>query len=653
MAEIFKGLTYDFSGLKKFIVIKRILPHIAANKNFIKMLIDEAKIAVRLSHGNIAQTYDLGKVADDYFIVMEYVDGRTLSQIFKKTIELKRFIPIPIVAYVVSEICNGLDYMHRAKDEMGRSLEIVHRDISPQNIIVSESGNVKIVDFGVAKAAFKLSEMERGVLKGKFAYMSPEQTEGAMVEARSDIFSTGVVLWENLTGRRLFKKKSNAETIEAVQNMVVYPPSAYRNEIPSELDEIVMRALERDPEKRFASAADMSLVLTKFLLKHYPDFKPNQIHDSLQDIFEDEDNTGDLYQEKTMREELTVLDRSAPVLDREEILTPVEETFIIDPQELDFHSVFEEIEVEEPSEITRAIQWDDAARTYEERPLRFSLEDLEDEGEDTGGLPEPSESGFPSPLLQKLKGDLKKKGFLAAIFISGLLIIYFVLRLFFSNAPAALRIEFNPPDAQIALDDQFLAGSSPIFLKGLKPRQRHHLQARREGYEPVDQEVYLWPGWTHTQELLLKRKKLGGFQISSSPPGAMIFIDGQATGKKTPVFLEASNLHFPLRLGLSKGSSVEWQQQFESPPQQRIEVFGDLEKSYGILDVESSPSGAPVKIDGNIVGKTPLDTFQIPAQKKIKLQIELEGFNVFEKEVELKSGENQKIYHALQKKPSR
>src|SRR5262245_44325079 len=153
MAEIFKGLTYDFSGIKKFIVIKRILPHIAANKEFIDMLVSEAKIAVNLSHGNIAQIFDLGKVGSDYFIVMEYVDGKSLSQIQRKCLEKGILLPVEYCAYFVSELCNGLDYIHRRKDESGNELKIVHRDISPQNVIVSYSGNVKIVDFGVAKAA--------------------------------------------------------------------------------------------------------------------------------------------------------------------------------------------------------------------------------------------------------------------------------------------------------------------------------------------------------------------------------------------------------------------------------------------------------------------------------------------------------------------
>jgi serine/threonine protein kinase len=358
MAEIFKGLTYDFSGLKKFIVIKRILPHVAANQEFIRMLIDEAKIAVRLSHGNIAQTYDLGKVADDYFIVMEFVPGKTISQMFKKSVAGQKNLSIPISAYIISEICHGLDYIHRRQDDSGKPLGIVHCDISPQNVIVSPSGTVKIVDFGVAKAAFKLSESGGAVLKGKFAYMSPEQTEGVFVEDTSDIFSTGVVLWEMLTGRRLFKRKINSETIEAVRHMTVYPPSAYRNEIPSELDEIVMKALERDPARRYSHASDMGLALTKFNLKHFPGFKPVEIGEFLEGLFQDEENTGDIFQEKTQHEEATVREGARQKVVRKEPTSAQEDTLIIDPQELDFHSLFDEIEVEDTSEVTRPFEHD-------------------------------------------------------------------------------------------------------------------------------------------------------------------------------------------------------------------------------------------------------------------------------------------------------
>lgn len=355
MAEIFKGLTYDFSGLKKYIVIKRILPHISANKEFIQMLIDEAKIAVRLSHGNIAQTYDLGKVADDYFIVMEYVDGFTLSEIYKQSTLLHQNIPIEFSVYLVSEICNGLDYIHRRTDETGKQLGIIHCDISPQNAIVSDSGTVKIVDFGVAKLAMNISSQDTGVLKGKFAYMSPEQMEGDHIDCRTDIFSAGVVLWELLTGKRLFKRKIKSETIRAVQTMPIEAPSVYRKEIPAELDQIVLKALQRNPKKRYQSATDMALALTKFNLRHFPDFKPSLIGEYLSKLFDSDDLTGEFQVEKTQS---SVVRISGGAAQKSNIESP-DDTEVVDPKELDFHSVFEELDLEDISEVTQALQEDE------------------------------------------------------------------------------------------------------------------------------------------------------------------------------------------------------------------------------------------------------------------------------------------------------
>jgi len=642
MAEIFKGLTYDFSGLKKFIVIKRILPHIAANRNFIKMLIDEAKIAVKLNHGNIAQTYDLGKVADDYFIVMEFVDGRTLSQIFKKSVELKQPIPLQLGAFVAAEICNGLDYMHRARDETGVPLEIVHRDISPQNVILSYSGNVKIVDFGVAKAAFKLSEMERGVLKGKFAYMSPEQTEGDHVDARSDIFATGTVLWELLTSRRLFKKKTNAETLDAVQKMAIYPPSAYRNEIPSELDEIVMRSLERDPERRYTSATDMGLALTKFLLKHYPEFKPGQVGDFLQEVFQDDDQTADLYQEKTMREELTELESQGT---GDDFANSVDETMIIDPQELDFHSVFEEIDVEEVSEITRAIGFG------ENSPAAGPIGEV-----DFFEAPEPPPPPGPStpPLFstRPVRPPPKKPASLLWL-LGGILAIFLIYYFLLASGPANLKIVFIPPDSSVTLDGKAVSGSSPIQVKSLPARTRHKIRVAREGYVPQEKEVFLFPGWTKTVNFHLKESKQGAFEVTSEPPNAAIFIDGQATGLRTPARLPVKDLHFPLTLGLSQGGPPQWQKRFEKPIYGVEQVSADLNKAYGTVDIETSPSGAAVFLDGKPLGKTPLFSQQLEANQKLDLRIEMKGFRSHELQLRVSPGQHQKVNHVLMVEPSR
>lgn len=390
MAEIFKGLTYDFSGLKKFIVIKRILPHISASPEFVSMLVNEAKLAVQLSHGNVAQVYDLGKVADDYFIVMEYVEGKTLSQIYKKSVALKKPLPVPLVTYMVRELCQGLDYIHHAKDSEGRPLKIVHCDISPQNIIVSGSGTVKIVDFGVAKVAAKLGEKEKGVLKGKFAYMSPEQTLGKNVDARSDIFSTGVLFWEALTGRRLFKKSANAKTIEAVQKMQIYPPSAYREGLPKELNQIVLKALHRDPKERFPQAGDMALALTKFNLNYFPDFKAAHVGETLEELFEQEEHTQELSQEKTHFEALADEEEEGGY---GENLKPSQEiTAIVDLKSLELESLFEDIDMEEVSEVTRAIGLDELTGDMD-----LDLQDLPAKTEEALG---------PSPLEKK---NSKKK----------------------------------------------------------------------------------------------------------------------------------------------------------------------------------------------------------------------------------------------------
>ena len=668
MAEIFKGLTYDFSGLKKFIVIKRILPHIAVNKDFIKMLIDEAKIAVRLSHGNIAQTFDLGKVADDYFIVMEYVDGRTISQIYKKTVELKTSIPIPIAAYIVSEVCNGLDYMHRRKDEQNRSLEIVHRDISPQNVIVSESGNVKIVDFGVAKAAFKLSEMERGVLKGKFAYMSPEQTEGKNIDFSSDIFSTGVMLWEMLTGRRLFKKKSNPETIDAVQNMTIFPPSAYRNEVPSELDEIVMKALSRDPQLRYAAAADMSLVLTKYLLRYNPEFKPTQISDFLKENFDNEEKTGDLYQEKTMREELTVRERK----DRrdsyeEEGQDLAEDTMIVDPQELDFHSIFEEIDVEELSDITRAIGISDASFTGAAAPGTFSENSspVEQEKEEiTGDLvdenprssaptPKATSSVFPEKAVAakatRPGRELLWLPALILVILAGLSFYHFVL----SDSPGTLKLNFEPSDARVFLNGKVVAGSPPIMLPKLPSHVRYELKFDRPGYEPYQLSTYLFPNMTRSINIHLNKAPSLALKVRSEPSGATIFFNGKSSGKTTPAELDSKTISYPVVLGLSMGEIPTWEQRLDAPPQTPMEVFADLKVQMGTLEVQTSPSGAMVKVGEKLLGKTPIGAYPLPANETLTLTIELNGFKPYENEVSMGPGQKLQIYHAMEKIHSR
>src|SRR5262245_26827807 len=236
MAEVFRAKATGVEGFEKLVAIKRILPNIAEDDEFITMFIDEAKIAVQLTHANIAQIYDLGKIDDSYFIALEFVWGKDLRTIFERARKRGEILPIALSCYVISRICEGLDYAHRKRDAQGDDLQIVHRDVSPQNLLVSYEGEVKIIDFGIAKAANKASKTQAGILKGKFGYMSPEQVRGLPLDRRSDIFSVGIVLYELLTGERLFLGESDFSTLEKVRNVEIMPPTLHNPKIPEELE---------------------------------------------------------------------------------------------------------------------------------------------------------------------------------------------------------------------------------------------------------------------------------------------------------------------------------------------------------------------------------------------------------------------------------
>lgn len=265
MAEVFKAKSFGEAGFERLVAIKRILPSIAEDKEFIAMFIDEAKLAVELTHPNIAQIFELAKVGESYFSALEYVSGKDLRAVFERSRKLNQHVPVPMACYVVMKLCEGLDYAHNKKDKSGRALELVHRDVSPQNILVSYDGDVKLIDFGIAKAASKNSTTMAGILKGKFGYMSPEQVRGLQVDRRSDIFAVGICLYELLTMERLFVGESDFSTLEKVRNVEIMPPSTYNKKIPDELEAIVLKALAKHPEDRYRTAMDLHDDLQSFM----------------------------------------------------------------------------------------------------------------------------------------------------------------------------------------------------------------------------------------------------------------------------------------------------------------------------------------------------------------------------------------------------
>jgi len=257
MAELFKAKRRGVQGFQKIVAIKRILPHLVENEDFVTMFIDEAKLAAQLNHPNIAQIYDLGKIEDTFYIAMEYVEGHDLRKVLKKCKEKGCFIPEPIVLFVASKVLSALDYAHRKKGLDNKDLHIVHRDISPQNIILSVEGDVKLVDFGIAKAATKASQTQAGALKGKLLYMSPEQAWGEKLDKRSDLFSLGSVMYEALTGKKCFLADSEISILEKVRNVVYTPIRQINPHVSEKTARIIEKALTKDPDKRYQSAKEM------------------------------------------------------------------------------------------------------------------------------------------------------------------------------------------------------------------------------------------------------------------------------------------------------------------------------------------------------------------------------------------------------------
>lgn len=285
MAEVYTAKSFGIEGFEKIIAIKRILPTMAEDRDFITMFIDEAKIAGHLTHANIVPIYELGKIGESHYIAMEYVWGKDLLQIMNRFRRMRRHMPPVMAAWIASKMLEGLDYAHRKRDRHGRPMGIIHRDVSPQNCLISYEGQVKLIDFGIAKAASRNTKTQAGVLKGKFGYMSPEQVRGNAIDHRSDIFAASTCLHEMLTGERLFVGESDFSTLEKVRNAEVVPPSVTVPDMPAELEAILMKGLARDPDDRWSTAGEMQEALQRFIALQRPPFGTSKLNTWMRTAF--------------------------------------------------------------------------------------------------------------------------------------------------------------------------------------------------------------------------------------------------------------------------------------------------------------------------------------------------------------------------------
>ena len=289
MASVYLARAEGTPGFQKLVALKRIHSHLADEKDYVEMFLDEARIASRITHANVCSVFDFGEAEGEYFIAMEYLVGEPLSRVHRRVVADADQRSSPLLparmARVIAQACEGLHAAHELQDSDGESLHVVHRDVSAENLFVTYNGATQVVDFGIAHARQRVHHTEAGQIKGTFPYMAPEQMTAAVVDRRVDIWALGAVLWELLTLRRLFLRDTDVDTMYAVLSGEIRPPSDYRSDVPTELDEIVLKALQRNPEERWQSAREMGKALHRFLANQEELVGPAELAEWMAELF--------------------------------------------------------------------------------------------------------------------------------------------------------------------------------------------------------------------------------------------------------------------------------------------------------------------------------------------------------------------------------
>ncbi len=558
MAEVFRAKTFGVHGFERLLVIKRILPHLTQDQDFIEMFIDEAKTAVTLTHANICQVTDLGKIDDVYFIAMEFINGKDLRAVLKKCHLLNLNIPIAFVLYIVLEALKGLSYAHQKTETLtGQALGIIHRDISPQNIMISYHGDVKIVDFGIAKSEHRLHKTQAGVLKGKFGYMSPEQAQGLGIDQRSDLFSMGIILFELLGSKRLFHSTNDHQTLEALKKCEIPAITKINPLVSKNLENAVFKALKADPNARYQSAEQFHMELSKIFYNEFADFRLSQFSTFLQDLFKTE-----------IVDEHESLKRSVDMLDprlTQNTLGSFDSKST--PSDLDQNTV---------------------VSIKHQRPKLFK----------------------------------KQYIYLFLMFISLLFFLKItgVDQRLYKPKEYSIQVESLPLGAKIFLDGQ-IKGVTPLTLK-LKRDSKHELEFALEDYESAKDSFEVKSDARIHKMLTKLQPKFSSLKITSSPPGAKIYVNKQATKAITPFIIEELqfNQTYDIELSLdgyqSDAKAIQMQEQ-------RHEINFELKKQMSMVTFNIQPKTSTVLINNQLATQNPI---QLNFDESYSIEIQSLGY---------------------------
>ncbi len=563
MAEVFKAKAFGVEGFERLVAVKRILPAIAEDVEFISMFIDEAKIAVQLSHANICQIFDLGKVEDSYFIALEYVFGKDLRAIFdrckQRPVDGSLSMPIAQACFVVMKACEGLDYAHNKRDASGEELHLVHRDVSPQNILISYDGEVKLIDFGIAKAVGKASNTQQGILKGKFGYMSPEQVRGLALDRRCDVFSLGIVLYEMLTGERLFVGDSDFSTLEKVRNVEILPPSTYNRRISDELERIVLKALAKDVEDRYQNAIDLHDDLQAYMYTAGEFYSRKDLATWMRRVFGEEiraeEGKNEQYRQMALPPpKVASTDARARRPSSPPPPVPVQAGGQADPDmgwdEDELATNIYDGGGTDPGIAVEVIEAQAAGHTDEE-PLaeilgqngtNEAISAAFGEAQPASDTTDPRLSQFdfvqeaPKPFISSTmltpQEPARSGPPVGLMVFAGAMVIALGMAIVYVMQPKMGRLNLltEPVEGlQITLDDQPQKLTSTPATLTLKSG-KHNISIKHDGYLPHSQSVEVTSGGEVELRAVLEPLGTTGFTLVSEPAGAQAFLDGKALG---------------------------------------------------------------------------------------------------------------------------
>jgi serine/threonine-protein kinase len=621
MAEIYLALHRSIQGFEKLVVIKRILPQFCQKEKFIQMFLAEARIAATLNHPNIIQIFDVGSVGGDYFIAMEYVNGEDLRSIVGQ-MRKKAFksFPLELALGITRGLLKGLGYAHDHKGLDGEPLNIVHRDISPQNTIVTFQGEVKIVDFGIASAALKEmnseSKEESGALRGKFPYMSPEQCRGRDLDRRSDLFSVAIMLFELTTGRRLFKGKNEMETLSKIVEKPYPKPSDLRKDYPPDLERIVMKGLERERDDRYADAREMLEDIEEYIRNHRVKASALEMSRFMEDLFEEK--------LAIQREQMKEGKKLADIIAEQEVQEITDEDFL---------------------DMTNLPH---SAMTPGGRSV--------DSSQVSGAWMAPQAKKRTSPAIFAVIGVL--------VLVVGGLGAFVGFSVIKARKDAAQRIgvldvRSTPEGGSVWIDGEKHKGQTPIAIDGLKVGVDYKVKVTADGYKPFEQTVQLTaqnPKFILEASLdALAAEGDGVVKITVEPRTAVIIFDGKKLDKEGQATITGVKPGVPHSLLVQDPEHEDFTDtiRVKAGEVKKLDISltkRPLGQDEYLLVVTSDPEGASVQVDGEqLEGVTPFK-MRLEYKKAVEVVVQLAKYKSETKTINPVKGEPYELSLSLSKK---